>query len=102
MPRQGWQDELAKEGDDSAQTPGRPFFGYFLVAVDKKVTRHPGGAALSISGSNSPRASAYAEVSEQEERPRTMRFATLSTSLYLIAVPETRRVQDEVDKLSTS
>jgi len=31
-----------------------------------------------------------------------MRFATLSTSLYLIAVPETRRVQDEVDKLSTS
>jgi len=36
MPRQGWQDELAKEGDDSAQTPGRPFFGYFLVAVDKK------------------------------------------------------------------
>ena len=35
-----------------AQTPGRPFFGYFLVAVDKKVTRHQGGTALSISGSN--------------------------------------------------
>ena len=34
--------------------------------------------------------------------PRLMRFAALSTSLYLIAVPETRRVQDEVDKLSTS
>jgi len=35
--------------DDSAQTPGRSFFGYFLVAVDKKVTRHQGGTALSIS-----------------------------------------------------
>ena len=35
-----------------------------------------------------------------------MRFPRIgsgvSTSLYLIAVPETRRVQDEVDKLSTS
>ena len=25
--------------DRRAQTPGRRFFGYFLVAVDKKVTR---------------------------------------------------------------
>ena len=35
--------------DWTAQTSGRPFFGYFLVAVDKKVTRHQGGTALSIS-----------------------------------------------------
>ena len=34
--------------DWTAQTSGRPFFGYFLVAVDKKVTRHQGGTALSI------------------------------------------------------
>jgi hypothetical protein len=38
--------------DERAQTSGRRFFGYFLVAGDKKVTRLQGGTALSISGSN--------------------------------------------------
>jgi hypothetical protein len=32
--------------NDSAQTSGRRFFGYFLVAGDKKVTRQQGGTAL--------------------------------------------------------
>ena len=49
-PRRGReaQETESSPSDDSAQTPGRRFFGYFLVAVDKKVTRHPGGTALSI------------------------------------------------------
>ncbi len=35
--------------DDSAQTQGRRFFGYFLGAVAKKVTRQQGGSALATS-----------------------------------------------------
>jgi hypothetical protein len=38
--------------DERAQTSGRRFFGYFLVAVDKKVTRHQGGTALPVSAVN--------------------------------------------------
>jgi len=46
--------------DWTAQTSGRRFFGYFLGAVAKKVTRHQGGTALAISATI-PRAQARAQ-----------------------------------------
>ncbi len=58
--------------DWTAQTSGRCFFGYFLVAGDKKVTRLQGGTAISICDSNASRASAYAKVSEQNKQSMQM------------------------------
>ncbi len=62
-PRSRTQGTVQSLFDWTAQTrPGRPFFGYFLVAAGQKVTRHQGGNFVQFSGGsarvNGPRASA--------------------------------------------
>src|ERR1700739_4119050 len=67
--------------DGRAQTPGRRFFGYFLVAVDKKVTRLKAETHGFIKGRQVP------DLPHSEARHGTRSFAALRMTVETLVHP---------------